>query len=66
VALVLGAPTEQTLRQSLIMSDGSMLIFFQRPISTPLAVVALLLFALPLIQMLVRRFRRRLQQAAGS
>jgi len=50
VALVLGDPTETALRQSLIMSDGSMAIFFTRPIAAPLAVAALLLFLLPLIQ----------------
>jgi putative tricarboxylic transport membrane protein len=65
VALVLGAPTEQALRQSLIMSDGSMLIFLQRPVSGPIAVVAILLFMLPLIQMVIRRYRRRRQQTAG-
>ncbi|HEX2256133.1 MAG TPA: tripartite tricarboxylate transporter permease [Afifellaceae bacterium] len=65
VALVLGAPTEQALRQSLIMSDGSMLIFLQRPISGPIAAVAILLFMLPLIQMFIRRYRRGRQQAAS-
>jgi hypothetical protein len=38
VALVLGAPTETALRQSLIMSDGSMMIFLTRPVSGPIAV----------------------------
>jgi putative tricarboxylic transport membrane protein len=64
VALVLGAPTEATLRQSLIMSDGSMLIFFQRPVSAPIAIVAILLFLLPLFQMALRRYRRRRQEQA--
>ncbi len=59
VALVLGAMTEETLRQSLIMSDGSMLIFFQRPLSSPLMIVALLLFLLPVIQIIWRRVRAR-------
>jgi putative tricarboxylic transport membrane protein len=66
VALVLGAMTEEALRQSLIMSDGSMLIFFQRPLSAPIMVAALLLFMLPLIQMAIRRYRRRQQQQAGA
>jgi putative tricarboxylic transport membrane protein len=64
VALVLGAPTEQALRQSLIMSDGSMLIFLERPISGPLTLVALLLIMLPLLQLLYRRWRPR--PAAGE
>jgi len=66
VALVLGASTEEALRQSLIMSDGSMLIFFQRPLSAPIMVVALLLFMLPLIQMGFRRYRRRDRQEASA
>jgi putative tricarboxylic transport membrane protein len=59
VALVLGYPTEEALRQSLIMSDGSPLIFLQRPLSAPIMVAALALFALPLIQMFLRKWRRR-------
>lgn len=66
VALVLGAPTEVALRQSLIMSDGDMLIFLQRPVSMPIAIVAILLFLLPLIQMGYRRIRRRQQEAAAG
>ncbi|CFX64527.1 conserved membrane protein of unknown function [Candidatus Filomicrobium marinum] len=67
VALVLGAPTEDALRQSLIMSDGSPWIFLERPVSTPIAIVAILLFLLPLFQMLLRRFRRGSpEQAPGE
>jgi len=62
VALVLGPLTEEALRQSLIMSDGSMLIFVQRPLSTPIAIVAILLFLLPLLQMVWRRLRARRQE----
>jgi putative tricarboxylic transport membrane protein len=58
VALVLGMPTELTLRQSLIRSDGSMLIFFSGSIAPWLMVVATLLFFLPLIQLGLRRLRR--------
>lgn len=57
VALVLGAPTEQALRQSMIMSDGSLMIFFERSISMPLMVVAILLVLLPLFQFVVGRMR---------
>lgn len=67
VALVLGAPTEEALRQSLIMSDGSLAIFFQRPLSMPIMLVALLLFMLPLFQMIWRAMRaRRTVQATGE
>lgn len=57
VALVLGDMTETTVRQSLIMSDGSMSIFFTRPLALPLMICSLLLFALPLLQMAWRRAR---------
>lgn len=57
VALVLGAPTETTLRQSLIMSDGSMTVFFASPIAAVLMSCALLLFFFPLIQIVLRRLR---------
>jgi len=59
VALVLGFPTEQALRQSLIMSDGAVGIFFQPGITLTLMCVAILLFLLPLLQMIWRRARAR-------
>jgi putative tricarboxylic transport membrane protein len=55
VALVLGDLTEQALRQSLIMSQGSPTIFFTRPISLVFILGSLLLFALPLLRTLLRR-----------
>lgn len=58
VALVLGTPTELTLRQSLIMSDGSLGIFFSGSFAPALMTVALLLFFLPVIQLIMRRLRR--------
>jgi putative tricarboxylic transport membrane protein len=57
VALVLGMPTELALRQSLIMSDGSLAIFFSGNLAPVLMVVALVLFCLPLIQWALRRVR---------
>jgi putative tricarboxylic transport membrane protein len=59
VSLVLGYSTEQALRQSLIMSDGSLLIFFDRPVSSPIMIVAILLFMLPVVQMIWRAVRAR-------
>lgn len=47
VALVLGDPTESSLRQALIMGGGSPKILFTRPLSAPLIAVAILLFLLP-------------------
>ena len=58
VALVLGFPTEAALRRTLIMGEGSMGILFQRPISAALLVVALALFAQPLISGARRRMGR--------
>lgn len=67
VALVLGPSTEEALRQSLIMSDGSLMIFFQRGLSAPIMLVALFLFALPLIQIIWRRTRATRQaEVAGE
>ncbi len=57
LALVLGDLAESALRQSLIMSQGSLLIFFQSPISAAITLVALVLFALPVLGPVVRRLR---------
>src|SRR5215831_1503802 len=57
LALVLGDLAENALRQSLIMSRGSLLILFERPISGAITAVALFFFALPIITPWWRRFR---------
>src|SRR5947208_1986556 len=57
LALVLGDLAENALRQSLIMSQGSLLIFVTRPISGAISAVALFFFALPLITPYWRRLR---------
>jgi putative tricarboxylic transport membrane protein len=49
MALVLGAMFEVALNQSMIMSDGSPAIFFQRPISAVLIVVAIAVLLSPLV-----------------
>jgi putative tricarboxylic transport membrane protein len=66
--LVLGlviAPTfELSLRQSLIMSNGDWLIFFNRPIAAGLFVVAAALLAASAVSLLTRRdWRDRLAEA---
>jgi putative tricarboxylic transport membrane protein len=48
LAFVLGPMFESALRQSLLMSHGSMIIFFERPISAALMGTATLLLVLPL------------------
>ena len=45
LAMVLGPLFEQALSQSLTISDGSILIFFTRPISLALLVSAILFYA---------------------
>jgi putative tricarboxylic transport membrane protein len=55
IALVLGDMTEEALRQSLIMSDGSMAIFFTRPIAAFFMSIAIFLFIIPLLGPLWRK-----------
>src|SRR6266508_1180743 len=57
LALVLGDLAENALRQSLIMSQGSLLIFFTRPIGGAISAVALFFFVLPVITPYWRRLR---------
>jgi putative tricarboxylic transport membrane protein len=57
LALVLGDLAENALRQSLIMSQGSLAIFFNRPIAGVINVVALLFFLLPVLTPWWRRLR---------
>src|SRR5262249_41745763 len=56
-ALVLGALAENALRQSLIMSQGSLSIFATRPIAAAITAVALFFFVLPLVTPWWRRMR---------
>ncbi len=57
LALVLGDMAESAFRQSLIMSQGTLLIFFRRPISAAITAAAILLFLYPLIAPWWRRVR---------
>ena len=54
LALVLGDAAESALRQSLIMSQGSLLIFFASPISAVLVLLSAGLFLSPVLQPLWR------------
>ncbi|ASN06818.1 tripartite tricarboxylate transporter permease [Virgibacillus necropolis] len=49
IAIILGPLAEKSLRQSLILSDGSFMIFFQRPISILFLVFCLLSVFVPLL-----------------
>ncbi len=63
LALVLGPLAERALRQSLIISDAGIGIFFMRPIAAVLVVAALLAVAVPLLRGLRGALRRR--ESAG-
>ena len=57
LAIVLGPLAEPALRQSLIISGGSPMIFIERPFSAFFVACAVLLFALPVF--IARRRRKR-------
>jgi putative tricarboxylic transport membrane protein len=58
LALVLGPLAERALRQSLIISDAGILIFFTRPISAVLVVLALAAVAVPIVRALYAMVQR--------
>lgn len=55
LAIVLGPTLETTIRQSFKMSQGSVLIFFTRPISLILIIAAIILMLLPSIVKLIKK-----------
>jgi len=57
LALVLGDLAESAFRQSLIMSQGTLLIFFERPISAFITTAAIVLFLHPVLAPLWHRIR---------
>jgi putative tricarboxylic transport membrane protein len=67
LGLVMAPILEQSLRQSLIMSNGNYLIFVERPIALGLVLVAVLLLTLATVSFLRRRadWRSRLAAAEG-
>jgi putative tricarboxylic transport membrane protein len=59
LAIVLGDLAESSLRQSLIISHGSPMIFFEGPIAASITTSALILLVLPLLKYAKRLFVRR-------
>ncbi len=59
LGFVLGPPMESNLRRSLTISDGSALIFFERPIAATLLVAAIVVIAL----IVFPQFRQKRQEA---
>lgn len=62
VALVLGEMTERALRQSLILGEGSVMIFFQRPFAAVFIVVAILMFISPFLRTLIGKARQAIRR----
>jgi putative tricarboxylic transport membrane protein len=57
LALVLGPMAEKSFRQALFMSDGSVIIFFTRPITVTMLILSAISLFLPLI---LSRFQPRI------
>ncbi|MGX9929980.1 tripartite tricarboxylate transporter permease [Virgibacillus salarius] len=57
LAFILGGMMEQAFRQSLTISNGSLMVFVQDPLALTLLIIALLSLAFPLIQQ-IRRSKR--------
>lgn len=64
LAFVLGPMFEKSFIQSMAMSSGSFSIFFTRPISVTLLLLALVMFALSFI--MIRRTKSRVAETVGS
>lgn len=58
LGLVMGDSFEATLRQALTISDGSFMIFFQRPIAATIVAGTLVFLLWPLIANIITRCRR--------
>ena len=58
LAIVLGPLAEKSMRQSLIMAQGSGLVFFERPLSLIFLIFSVLLFVIPLVKMRLSRIQR--------
>ena len=63
LGLILGGRMEQSFRQALILSHGNPLVFFQRPISLTLLMLALLFLLLPYLLSKWQQFRIAREQA---
>jgi putative tricarboxylic transport membrane protein len=65
LALVLGPLAERALRQSLIISDAGLGIFFLRPIAAVLTVAALIAIAVPVARAILAASRRTRARSAA-
>jgi len=62
----LGDMTETALRQSFIMSQGSVDIFFTRPIAATCTIIAIFLFIFPTLRLFLPGMRDRLWTPQGG
>jgi len=65
LAFVLGRMAEESVRQSLVLSRGDLLIFFKHPISCATMIIAFILIFSPLIMPLLKKARRRSEGGGG-
>ena len=59
LAIVLGPLAETSMRQSLLISNGSFGIFFERPIAAVISIIAIVLLTLPLITHIRSQLQKR-------
>ncbi len=55
LALVLGSIAEETFLQSYIISDGTLSVFYERPVSLALSLFLLAIIAAPVVTLLVKK-----------
>jgi putative tricarboxylic transport membrane protein len=55
LAMVLGSLVEKSLRQALVLSAGSLDVFYTRPITAAFLLIALLAYSSPLIRMALKK-----------
>jgi putative tricarboxylic transport membrane protein len=65
LAFVLGRMAEESVRQSLVLSRGDLLVFFKHPISCGSIVLAFLLILSPLVQDLLKKAMGRPRAVEG-
>ncbi len=62
LAIVLGPLAEASMRQSLIISNGSFAVFFTRPVSGAIMILALTLLLIPLLTIVRKWVRTRVSR----
>ncbi|MEE8292894.1 MAG: tripartite tricarboxylate transporter permease, partial [Kiloniellales bacterium] len=65
LAIVLGPIAEPALRQSLLIFNGDITIFFTRPIAGPITVIAIVLLLLPLAKLIRDKIRNNKAKSAS-